>query len=367
MRFLILEAYYGGSHKEFLDGLTTGLPYGFALHTLPARHWKWRMRGAALSFLREIPDLSSYDGIFATNMLSIAEFRGMAGSSCPPVLLYFHENQFDYPISSSATEDMQPALTDLTSAVAADRIAFNSASHMERFFSAADATLRRLPKPRVHWALESIRKKSRVLYPGCRIPDTPERGLTASFHPQPRLIIWNHRWEHDKNPRPFFDALFRLKAEGVPFSLALLGERYRHAPSVFSEAMEILSDRIVNDGYPQSRDAYLNWLAKGDIVVSTAMQENFGISVVEAVASGCLPILPDRLSYPELVPESLHSRLLYQTDGQLYDRLYHALTCPGEERRESAAVFPHIRKFSWSRRHPAFIQELEALAAMGSR
>ena len=40
-------------------------------------------------------------------------------------------------------------------------------------------------------------------------------------------------------------------------------------------------------------------------MTSTARHEFFGIAVVEAIACGCLPWLPDRLSYPELVPQEL--------------------------------------------------------------
>ena len=43
-------------------------------------------------------------------------------------------------------------------------------------------------------------------------------------------------------------------------------------------------------------------LSRADWVLSTASHEFFGIAVVEAMLMGCLPWLPDRLSYPELVP-----------------------------------------------------------------
>ena len=37
-------------------------------------------------------------------------------------------------------------------------------------------------------------------------------------------------------------------------------------------------------------------------MLSTARHEFFGVAVVEALLAGCLPWLPDRLSYPELLP-----------------------------------------------------------------
>jgi hypothetical protein len=37
MKILVLEPYYGGSHKTFLDGLQAHMPFDFMLLTLPAR------------------------------------------------------------------------------------------------------------------------------------------------------------------------------------------------------------------------------------------------------------------------------------------------------------------------------------------
>ena len=48
LQVLVLEPYYGGSHKAFLKGLSR-LPYTFDFMTLPARKWKWRMRLALCS------------------------------------------------------------------------------------------------------------------------------------------------------------------------------------------------------------------------------------------------------------------------------------------------------------------------------
>jgi glycosyltransferase involved in cell wall biosynthesis len=62
----------------------------------------------------------------------------------------------------------------------------------------------------------------------------------------------------------------------------------------------------------------MRFLSEGSIVISTAIQENFGISVLEAVYSGCLPLLPRRLVYPELIPPEYHDCVLYDSPEDLF-------------------------------------------------
>src|SRR5664279_2231364 len=81
-RILALEPYYGGSHRAVLDGLTARIDAEWTLLTLPARKWKWRMRGAAISMAQEARALVAtgerFDVIFASTFLNLAEFRGLA-------------------------------------------------------------------------------------------------------------------------------------------------------------------------------------------------------------------------------------------------------------------------------------------------
>lgn len=51
------------------------------------------------------------------------------------------------------------------------------------------------------------------------------------------------------------------------------------------------------EGY--SKDEYYRVLSKAKCVVSFALQENFGYGIQEAVALGCVPIVPNRLAYVE--------------------------------------------------------------------
>ncbi len=49
----LLEPYYGGSHAAFVDTLVRHSRHDMRVVTLPARKWKWRMRGASIWFARE--------------------------------------------------------------------------------------------------------------------------------------------------------------------------------------------------------------------------------------------------------------------------------------------------------------------------
>ena len=65
MRFLFIEPFYGGSHRDFADGWVAHSRHTIELVTLPARFWKWRMRGAALYLVPRIGPVDGYDGLGA--------------------------------------------------------------------------------------------------------------------------------------------------------------------------------------------------------------------------------------------------------------------------------------------------------------
>jgi len=100
---------------------------------------------------------------------------------------------------------------------------------------------------------------------------------------RPIRILWPHRWEYDKNPKDFFDCMLKLHREGAAFELVLVGEQFRTAPPEFASAIEELTGHIVHAGYLESRSDYLRMVKSCDVVVSTAIQENFGIAIVEQI------------------------------------------------------------------------------------
>lgn len=333
-KILFLEPFYGGSHKTFADQFIAHSPWPVTLETLPARFWKWRMRGAALHFSETVQNPEEYDLLITCGLLSLGDLKMLWGDRCPPAVLYLHETQLSYPLQEGEAFDYQFGFTDITSALAADRILFNSEFHLTEFFNTLPGFIKKMPDTVPKWIIEKIRRKSDVVYPGVHMSFNSHSRLdkkqpeSTESEKRPPVIVWNHRWEFDKNPDAFFNALIHAENEGADFELIILGEHYRRIPKAFNRGLKALESKIIHSGYVQSREEYKSWLRKGDLVLSTAFQENYGISIIEAVLSGCRPLLPNRLSYPELVPDTYHDRILYDSNEDLNQKLLNLLQTP---------------------------------------
>jgi len=95
--------------------------------------------------------------------------------------------------------------------------------------------------------------------------------------------------------------------------LSVIGEQFKDAPEVFTWARDFFEDHIDRWGYQEGRSEYESALGEADIIVTTAIHEFFGISVVEAIAAGAYPVLPKRLSYPEII-----SGIETETDNEIF-------------------------------------------------
>jgi len=302
MEILALEPYYGGSHKAFLDGWSAVSKHNWTLHTLPAYKWKWRMRHSAITFADQIHECvakgRNWDVIFCSDMLNLAEFLGLVPHAVQklPAVVYFHENQLTYPVRVESERDYQFAMTNMTTALAAKKVWFNSAFHRDSFLQALAVFLKKMPDCQPTDAVEKIRSKALVYPPGVN-----DMGNCSERKAGPLRILWAARWEHDKNPEDFFEALKIIKAQGIDFRLSVIGEQFRELPEVFAWARRHFDVHIDRWGYQKSRCKYEKALKQTDVFVSTAKHEFFGISVVEAGLAGAYPLVPRRLAYPEIL------------------------------------------------------------------
>jgi len=309
IRVLYIEPFEAGSHATFTRRLCETVDAEWTTLTLPGRYWKWRARGSAVYFALANRDIleGDYDLLWAGSFLNLADLLAL----CPklqeiPRVLYFHENQLAYPVRPEFVRegDNHFGISQMVSSLAATHCVFNSVWNRDSFLEEAARLLGQMPDRKPPEWIEQIRARSTVL----GVPlDLPALESVKPLFPRGAvdegpIILWNHRWEHDKAPEVFFETLMRLKSEGVSYRLIVCGERYRRAPPVFETARHALSDRILHWGFLDSRSDYEGALMSADIAVSVARHEFFGISMLEAAHFGARPVVPDRLSYRELFP-----------------------------------------------------------------
>jgi glycosyltransferase involved in cell wall biosynthesis len=248
------------------------------------------------------------------------------------------------------------------SMLAAERVFFNSSYHLEDWFKELPRLLKHFPDHTHVHLIAEVRAKAEVLPVGCalrRFDPIPKR----QHRDTSPLILWNQRWEYDKAPETFFRALYALAEEGLDFQVALAGKNYRQTAPEFEAARERLGTRVVHFGHADEAE-YKTLLRRADVVVSTAIHEFFGIAVVEAIYCGCFPVLPCRLTYPELVPPQHHEDCLYEDFDGLVTRLRWALKHPDQAHTLAAKLRPAVARFDWAEMGPRYD---EAMAALRSR
>lgn len=346
-RILILEPYFGGSHRHFLEGLQKHIAADYTVLTLPARKWKMRMQLSAIWCIDQLKALPVskrwFDAVLCSTFVDVAVFRAMlfqvkGWNSRARILTYFHENQFDYPLRFADPSRHQFTSINLHSALASDDIAFNSHHNRDTFLQGCRTVLKKVTDMGLPDLVPAVMGKSRILHPG--IDFTAIDTLPWKKPTQPPVIVWNHRWEHDKDPESFLKALVKLQERNIDFQVIFLGQSFNKPLSCVPEAEKKLRSTVIHSGFARTSKHYAALLSQGDIVVSTAQHEFFGIAVIEAVRAGCVPVLPDRLSYPELFDK----QFLYDEDS-LADRLEEILRRGQRLDRETARAM--TGRFSW--------------------
>lgn len=86
-------------------------------------------------------------------------------------------------------------------------------------------------------------------------------------------VIWPHRYNDDKQPD-------------------------------IAENLSIDFDMVITQKMNLDKNDYYDEMATSKVIFSCALHENLGISVMEAVLTGAIPVVPDRCSYAEMyLPE----------------------------------------------------------------
>ena len=328
MRILFLEPFMGGSHKAFLKGLMANSEHNIVSLTMPATHWKWRLHGGALAMAEKVKDLEGdFDLIVASSMTHLPAFIALTNPrfATTPKLLYMHENQLTQPAPPGEEKDVAHGYVNYLSALVADKLVFTSRFHFEDFIEELPHFLKRFPDFQNLSSVRDIEAKSEVLHPGINLKAFDAQPDTRRKNKYP-VIVWNQKWSHDRNPALFFRTMNRLDDAGLKFDLILAGDNRHDKPEEFEKAWQRYGRRIIHYGYVEDFDVYSKLLHMGDIIVSTARFEFFCTSIMEGVYCGCHPILPNELTYPEIIPQNLHKPLLHApVFYNNADELFHAM------------------------------------------
>ncbi|XP_017030817.1 tRNA-queuosine alpha-mannosyltransferase [Drosophila kikkawai] len=314
---LVIEPFYGGSHKQLISAIIDCLqPAHYDFYSLPAKKWHWRARTSALYFSQLIPLDHQYTVLFTSSVLSLAELVGLRPDlgKCRKIV-YFHENQLIYPVREVKTRDCQYGLNEILTCLVADTVLFNSHFNRTSFLDNLQTFLNIQPDFRIKNIREKVEPKCEVLYFPIKFKDFPRR-LENPLQSECLHLVWPHRWEHDKNPELLAQVLNELNDRQVDFKVTICGESYQTVPQAFEHLKEKLGAKLISFG-ALSREDYVKTMLTGDIVISTADHEFFGVAMLEATYCGCYPIAPNKLVYPEIYPKEN----LYNTGKSLIKML----------------------------------------------
>lgn len=369
MRILLISPYHSGSHQQWAEGYAQHSEHDVRLLTLPGKFWKWRMQGGAVTLARQFnlayadspPDLLIVD-----DMLDLTTFLALTRQQTRdiPIALYMHENQLTYPLHRDKTQgamrrrqgkrNRHLVFINYSSMLAAQHIYFNSTYHLESWFAALPNFLKNYPDYNELETIAQLRAKSHVLYVGVDALRVANGDSVVKSARAP-LILWNQRWEYDKDPETFLRALLVLHERDVNFRVAFCGENFSQDAAAFDKAIATLGEKVMHVGFA-SAEKYAYLLQQTSVTFSTAQHEFFGISMVEAMLAGASLLLPRRLSYPELVPEQLHHAVFYDDFQMLVGKLEQLLQGDEMRRQIGRTLKAHAQQFTWTTLAPQYDQ-----------
>lgn len=156
-----------------------------------------------------------------------------------------------------------------------------------------------------YYTAEEIRKYSEktveVLYPPFS-SSISAIGKTAVKSSQQNLVVTTSRFEHDKMLEriPYIASQTRSDIQFAVIGRLYSTETLANLQSIVKKLG--LADRV--KFYPDaSAEQKIELLKKAKIYLHTMVGEHFGISIVEAMALGCLPIVHNSGGMVEFVPE----------------------------------------------------------------
>jgi alpha-1,3-mannosyltransferase len=165
----------------------------------------------------------------------------------------------------------------------------------------------------------------------------------------PGLLVGVGRIVENKRVDRLITLLARLSESAPAAHLVWVGDDANgQAPALMARARELgVAERVELAGQ-LSEPALHSLLARANLFVSTADYEAFGVSTIEAMASGTVPVVTPVGIHPQIVSDGLAGFLLPADEEAAAAVIRHALQLsPAALERSGAAARAAARRYSW--------------------
>lgn len=208
--------------------------------------------------------------------------QGYAVSVRPAIVAQHHyivHRSLPYPF-----DGLFPRLwAQMGGSIAADKVVFNSAYCLQMMQESFGEFLN-------FEQMERLNQKSEVLKFGLVEPALTTQPIRE--HPKP-VVIYNHRFENYKRHQVTGQVLTDLRAEGMDFEVWVTQTRDQ-------KVGDFPWDKVVGHA---DFETYIRNIAVPAVNTINSVHETFCISMLDSIALGQLPVAPNALTFPELVPE----------------------------------------------------------------
>jgi glycosyltransferase involved in cell wall biosynthesis len=250
LEVFLCEPWFTGSHQVWAEGWQRHSSHRIHLATQPGTHWRHRMVASAVPLAEILREHTAANGrpdvVVASDMVDLAALLGFCRDELcgVPAVIYMHEPAT--PNGMGGSRDRHLGWTNWRSMLAATEVWFNSVWQRDSMLLALEELLAAGPAEDDQTTLlERAQRSWRVRPVGCDLGEllANERGVGGGA--EPPLLLWNHRWDHDKGLDVAVGSLRKLADEGKLFRLAVVGTDDHHDPKRADRMLKPLGDRVV--------------------------------------------------------------------------------------------------------------------------
>jgi len=271
----------------------------WTLLTLPPRKIERRLTTASIWFAEQLNRhwKGRFDLLFTSEAMNLTDLiRRVPKVGRRPSVVYFHSNQLPHSDAEEHTEPWRSV--NLSTALSATEIWFNSTYHLEHFLPLAKASIARTPELARHSPMASLKAKAHIYPPPVDLSLIHEFSGNAMVKADRRIIFVETR---DADVGLLNAAFEHLQKHRENFRFVTVGPAAEVAPSLPRLTLHERDDA-----------AHARALIGAGVFVSVRPEAHHDAHGIRAMASHCWPVVPATGVYPEMIPEKLHSQCLYE-------------------------------------------------------